>query len=266
MKFLIICAHPDDCDILFGGTAIKLTRRGDEVVFVSVTNGDTGHHLLSREETAKLRKKETISSKNTLGISDYLVLEHPCGIEPTLEMRKEIVRLIRNYSPDIVLTHRLCDYHPDHRATAQLVIDSAYVCRVPHFCEDTKIPEKTPIFAHTYDKFVDPRPIRADAAVEIDSVFEEKLKALYCHKSQFFEWLPWIDNVDYDDKKATEDERRMVLVERMERFKTASEIGRNVLVLRYGAEAAKAITYSEVFEQSPYGRTVDQKTFQAIFD
>ena len=100
MKFLVICAHPDDCDILFAGTAIKLLRRGAEIVFVSVTNGDTGHHVLSREETARVRLEETVASKEKLGIDGYEVLNNPCGIEPTLELRKDIVRLIRRHSPD----------------------------------------------------------------------------------------------------------------------------------------------------------------------
>ena len=265
MKFLVICAHPDDCDILFGGTAIKLARRGHEVIFVSVTNGDTGHHIMSREETARARVKEVLASKEKLGISEYLILPHGCGIEPTLENRKEMVRLIRKYAPDVVLTHRLCDYHPDHRATAQLVIDSSYVCRVPHFCEDAPIPEETPIFAHTYDKFDDPRLIRADAAVETDSVMEEKLAALYCHRSQFFEWLPWIDKVDYDDAIATDEDRRKVVLDRMARFMVAANLGRERLVTRYG-DAGKSVVYAEIFEQSPYGKTVNPDEFQALFD
>jgi len=265
MKFLIICAHPDDTDILFGGTAIKLARKGHEVIFVSATNGDTGHHEMSREETAKARALEVVNSKKALGITDYVVMPHGCGIEPTVEHRKEIVRLIRKYAPDVVLTHRLCDYHPDHRATAQLVIDSAYVCRVPHFCDDAPIPENTPIFAHTYDKFIDPRPIRADAVVEIDSVFEEKLAALYCHKSQFFEWLPWIDKLGYNDKTASDEERRAVVSRYMDRFHDAANLGRDRLIARYG-EDGKTVKYAEIFEQSPYGKTVSPEEFQAIFE
>ncbi len=265
MKFLVIGAHPDDTDILFGGTAIKLSRKGHEIVFVSVTNGDTGHHIMSREETARVRANEVMESKKKLGISEYVILPHGCGIESTVENRKEIVRVIRKYAPDVVLTHRLCDYHPDHRATAQLVIDSSYVCRVPHFCDDAKIPDKTPIFAHTFDKFLDPRPIRADAVVEMDSVLEEKIAALACHKSQFFEWMPWLDNIEYNDETASPEERRQVILDRLQRFRVAADLGRERLISRYG-ELGKSITYAEIFEQSPYGKTVSADEFQAIFE
>ena len=131
-RIIFFGAHPDDADILCSGTAIKLARAGHKVKFVSVTNGDTGHYSLSREETAKIRIEEARQAGLTSGIAEYQVIaDQNCGVEPTLANRIKIMRILRSWNPDLVITHRLCDYHPDHRATAQLVMDCAYTCMVP---------------------------------------------------------------------------------------------------------------------------------------
>ena len=269
-RILFIGAHPDDADILFGGTAVKLVRAGHVVKFVSATNGNTGHHIMSCEETTRVRFGETQASAKTLGISEYEVLIHnDCGIEATLEKRREICRVIRKFSPDIVITHRLCDYHPDHRATAQLVQDCTFVCMVPHFCEDTPIPEKTPIFAFSFDRFKEPRPHRPDAAIEIDSVMKEKLEAHKCHKSQFFEWLPWSGgdkSFDASMLKTEEDVFNHLLKWEARFIADNNEGVRERLIETYGEEKGKSIVYAETFEQSPYGRTVSKEEFQAILE
>ena len=235
---------------------------------MSVTNGDTGHHILSRKETAQTRYDEAQKAAKAFGVCEYQILNHDCGIEPTLELRREVIRIIRSFAPDVVITHRLCDYHPDHRATAQAVQDSAFVCMVPHFCEDVPTPQKTPIFAFSYDRFLEPRPHRADAMVEIDSVKEEKITALCNHVSQMFEWLPWIGgNKDFDASKMTEQEKRDH-IEKLcfTRFKTPVNANRERLAEIYGKEKGEAVVYAETFEMSPYSRTVTLEEFQALLD
>ncbi|MBR4675110.1 MAG: PIG-L family deacetylase [Victivallales bacterium] len=265
-RILFIGAHPDDADILCGGTAIKLTKAGHIVKFVSATNGDTGHMILSRAETAKIRNKEMAASAKAGGL-EYEILPHNCGLEASVDNRREMVRLIRKFKPDVVISHRTCDYHPDHRATAQLVQDTAYVGMVPHFCEDTPIPDVAPVYAFTYDKFVDPRPFRADAAVEIDSVLEEKLKMMSCHKSQFFEWLPWADgDKDIMSRKLTKADKHELLLRFVERFKGAADSAREWLKKIYGVRKGAKVVYAEVFEQSPYSRVVSREEFQKLFE
>ena len=267
-RILFIGAHPDDADILCGGTAIKLARAGHLVKFVSATNGDTGHHILSRKETARVRAEEAQRAAKAFGLCEYQILDHDCGIEPTVENRREFVRIIREFAPDVLISHRLCDYHPDHRATAQLVQDCAYICMVPHFCEDAPIPEKAPVFAFAYDRFVEPRPHRADAAVEIDSVKEEKLTALSHHVSQMFEWLPWADgNRDFDASRLSEQEKRdYIEIRHLGRQKTAADDNRARLIAAYGEEKGSSVVYAETFEQSPYSRTVSNEEFQALLE
>ncbi|NLZ64015.1 MAG: PIG-L family deacetylase [Lentisphaerae bacterium] len=266
-RLLFIGAHPDDPDILCGGTACKWIAAGHVVKFISATNGDTGHYSLSRAETAARRKLEAEAAGRAIGLQEYQVLDHPCGLEPTLENRKEMVRLIRRFAPDVVISHRLCDYHPDHRATAQLVLDTAYIVKVPHFCEDTPIPDNLPIYAYSYDRFQDPRPHRPDAAVEIDSVLERKLDMMECHTSQYFEWLPWNDGYkDFSADKMSRAERREWLLRWVKRFEGAAEQAREWLCRAYGSERGRNIRYAETFEQSPYSRTLPRQEFQQLME
>lgn len=266
-RILFIGAHPDDADILCGGTALKLARGGHVVKFVSVTNGDTGHHILSREETARIRKGEAKASAAYAGLYEYEVMDNPCGIEASVDNRRKVLRVIRAFAPDVVITHRTCDYHPDHRATAQLVQDCAYVCMVPHFCEDTPIPEKAPVFALSYDGFQDPRPHRADAAIEFDSVLEEKLTMMSNHASQFFEWLPWtMGRKDVCETGLTDGEKRQSMIGILARFETAANGARELLKRVHGEEAGAKIRYAETFEQSPYSRVVSPEDFQKLLE
>ena len=265
-RIIVIGAHPDDADILCSGTAIKLARAGHKVKFVSATNGDSGHQSMSRRETAQRRAGEALAAWKASGIADYQVIaDQDCGLEPTLENRKKIMRIIRAWNPHLVITHRLCDYHPDHRATAQLVMDCAYTCMVPHFCEDAPIPDQIPVFAHTFDRFLEPRPHRADAAIEIDSVMDEKLAVMACHESQFYEWLPWIDgDRDFDVSKLSEEERKQHLMKWNQRFRIAADNGREALIRTYGEEVGSKVQYAEVFDQSPYSRQLPLEEFQAL--
>ena len=163
-RFLVFAAHPDDADICFGGTAVRLILAGHVVKFVSMTNGDCGHYEMSGTVLAERRLREAEASRAVAGLAEYEVCDiHDGQLELTVENRSRIVRIIRDFAPDVVLTHRTCDYHVDHRTTAQLVMDAAYLVRVPLFCPDTPIPDKSPIFAHMHDPFVDPRPFRPDA-------------------------------------------------------------------------------------------------------
>ncbi len=137
MTVRVICigAHPDDCEIEFGGTAAKLAARGDAVKFVSVTNGEAGHHLHPGPKLVAIRKGEAEEAARRLGIAATEVLQNPDGqLVPSIQARNELVRQIRAWEADVVITHRPWDYHPDHRYTGQLVQDSAYLVMVPFVC------------------------------------------------------------------------------------------------------------------------------------
>lgn len=260
-KFIFFGAHPDDADELMGGTAIKLARKGHEVIFVSVANGDCGHFSMDRKELAVRRYNEAQASAALAGIKEYIILDHhDCELECNLPLREELLRIIRRKSPDIVISHRICDYHADHRAVGQLVMDCAYLLKVPLYCNDTPIPDVNPIFAYAYDPFSSPRSIRPDAAVEIDSVLEIKFKMLDCHCSQYYEWLAWDNGYrDFNVANLTWEEKREWLDRNwIGQGKKIADLGRNLL----GTE----VNYAEIFEQSEYGRIVSPEEFNSLFN
>ena len=265
-RYLIIGAHPDDPDIRFGGTAIKLIRAGHLVKFVSMTNGCCGHHILSCKELAERRFKETQAAKDTIGLYEYQVLteNHDCELVPSIENRKKVIRIIRDFKPDVVLTHRLCDYHADHRAAGQLVQDAAYLTQVPLFCPESPIPPQNPVFGCFWDSFTDPRPFRIDAAVSIDDVLDEKCRLLDCQVSQFYEWLAWEKHIDLNPDKMTWQEKCKYLNDNWGiRYENAANQGRNVLVETYGQKGMQ-VHYAECFELSPYGRDVTVQEFREL--
>lgn len=209
MQILCIGAHPDDCEIKFGGTALKLARAGHAVKFLSVTNGASGHHEKRGAELVAIRRREAAVAATRLGIAEVEVLDRQDGaLVPDLETRWEVIRQIREWRADVVLTHRSCDYHPDHRYTSQLVQDAAYLVMVPAICPETAPLRANPVFLYFEDHFREPSPFHADVVVQIDDVFCDKIHAMDAHASQFYEWLPWIDGVLAEVPAGAEERRQ----------------------------------------------------------
>ena len=113
---------------------------------MSVTNGDIGHWKEAGGPLALRRIAEVQATAKILGITAQVLDLHDGELEPTLENRRTITRLIRDWKADIVLGHRPNDYHPDHRAVGQLVQDASYMVTVPFFCPDTPHLQGNPVF------------------------------------------------------------------------------------------------------------------------
>src|SRR5512137_1882690 len=171
-RIICIGAHPDDAESGAAGTAALWIAKGYHVKFVSVTNGDIGHWKESGPELARRRKDEG-------------------ELQPTLENRRTITRLIREWQADVVITHRPNDYHPDHRYTSVLVQDSAYMVTVPNIVALTPHLRVNPVYVYVSDNFTKPYPFTPDVVVDIDEVVEQKLEALHQHTSQMYEWLAY---------------------------------------------------------------------------
>jgi len=166
---------------------------GHAVKFVSVTNGDAGHHELRGPALAERRRAEACEAGRRLGVTAEVLGFHDGELLPAIEARREIIRLIREWRADIVMGPRPNDYHPDHRACGLLVQDAAYMVTVPAIVPETAALRKNPVFLYFEDRFERPNPFRADVTVPIDEAIELKLDALDAHASQFYEWLPWLD-------------------------------------------------------------------------
>lgn len=257
-RFLVFGAHPDDPDQMFGGTAVKLIATGHKVKFVSTTNGNAGHYLMNPEDLAERRYKETQASAKITGLEEYQVMDNSDGyLEASIENRRRIVNIIRDFKPDVVISHRLNDYHADHRTTAQLVQDASYLVTVPLYSPEIAILEKLPVFACSWDHFQKPYPFRADAVVIIDKVIEDKIRMLDCHKSQFYEWLPWNQGYkDFNACKMNNYEKRQWLLDNW--------ICNNAIQAKLYSDKRKS-NYVEAFEQSEYGRQLSGEEFLELF-
>ncbi|WP_027077238.1 PIG-L deacetylase family protein [Maribacter antarcticus] len=197
LNILAIGAHPDDCDSKFGGTAALFAKMGHNVKFLALTNGDAGHQSMGGGPLAKRRRLEAKDAAKALGIAEYEVLDNHDGeLFPTLTVRLEVIRRIRNWDADIVLGLRPNDYHPDHRNAGSVVQDAAYMNIVPNVAPDTPPLKKNPVFLYMSDNFKKPYPFQKDVAVIIDDVIDTKVMGLAAHESQMFEWLPWTNGTD----------------------------------------------------------------------
>jgi LmbE family N-acetylglucosaminyl deacetylase len=126
LRIIAFGAHPDDCDGRAGGTGAKWAALGHHVKFVAVTNGDAGHQSQGGGALAMRRRAEAREAGKRIGIDEYETLDNHDGeLMPSLEVRKQIIRKIREWNADIVMSPRPNDYHPDHRYTGVLVQDAA---------------------------------------------------------------------------------------------------------------------------------------------
>jgi LmbE family N-acetylglucosaminyl deacetylase len=267
-KLRIICfgAHPDDCELKAGGVALLWSALGHHVKFVSVTNGDIGHWRDAGGPLARRRKAEVEAAARVLGIATEVLDIHDGELLPTLENRRTITRLIREWKADIVMSHRPNDYHPDHRYVGVLVQDSAFMVGVPHFCPDVKPLKANPVFLFYSDNFQKPNPFAPDIAVSIDSVIEKKLDALDTLVSQFYEGgaLGNADMIPSDPQKQA-DRKREVRNAFAKRSQTVASKYRDALSQWYGKEKAAKIGHAEAFEICEYGRRPDKKEIAKLF-
>jgi LmbE family N-acetylglucosaminyl deacetylase len=267
-KSRIICfgAHPDDCELQAGGVAAMWAAKGHHVKFVSVTNGDIGHWREAGGPLARRRKAEVQKADDLLRVTCEVLDIHDGELLPTLENRRTITRLIREWNADIVMSHRPNDYHPDHRYTGVLVQDSAYMVAVPFFCPDVPPLKKNPVFLFYPDRFGKPNAFQPDIAVAIDSVMEQKLDALATLESQFYEGgaLGSADLLPHTPDKER-DRRKEVRAGHAARNSALATRFRDNLVEWYGKDQARKVTYAEAFEVCEYGHKPDRNELRKLF-
>ncbi len=265
LRLLIIGAHPDDADYHAGGLAAYYAAAGHKVCMVSTTNGSAGHHKLRGLVLVERRRAEAAAAGAVIG-ADYHVLDHPDGeLEPTVEVRREIIGLIRQFQPDLVLTHRPNDYHPDHRYTSQLVQDAAYLMTVPAIVPGVPHLSRDPVIAYMPDPFKKPCPFQPDVAIDAGPVLDKIVGMLDCHESQFYEWLPYNRGCSHEvpEDKAT---RRDWLADKVQtRLRGQADKYRELLVERYGKKRGNEVEVAEAFEGCEYGSPLDEAARQRLF-
>jgi len=268
-KVRIICfgAHPDDNEFRAGGVAAMWAAQGHHVKFVSTTNGDIGHWGMAGGPLAQRRTAEVERCAEIFGIETEVLDIHDGEIMPTLENRRTIVRLIREWRADIVMCHRPNDYHPDHRYTAILVQDAGYMVTVPYFCPDVPYLKRNPVFLFYQDRFQKPNPFVADIAVGIDAVIEKKLDAALALASQTLEGgCNGNEHLYPQNDPARRKAREQEVRQRFDRrFSGTADQFREQLTDWYGQERAKKIKYAEAFEICEYGRRPSKQEIRKLF-
>lgn len=267
-KLRIICfgAHPDDCELQAGATAALWAARGHKVKFVSVTNGDIGHWRDAGGPLARRRKMETEQADGILGVTTEILDIHDGELLPTLEYRRMLTRLIREWKADLVLGHRPNDYHPDHRYTGVLVQDAAYMVTVPHFCPDVPILEKNPVFMYFPDRFQKPNPFKPDVVVDVGPTMEKKLDALGIMVSQFAEGgANGSANLMPSDPEGQKRRHKEVREGMARRNSSLADRFRKELADWYGADKGRQVKYAEAFELCEYGAQPDKKELKRLF-
>ncbi len=262
LRIIFIGAHPDDCDIKGGGTAALFVEMGHQVKFLSVTNGDAGHQSQGGGMLAKRRIAETQEVAKRLGVSYDVLDNHDGELLPTLEIRLQIIRKIREWKADVVIAPRSNDYHPDHRYTGVLVQDAAFMVGVPNVAPDVEPLRKNPVFLYFQDNFKKPNPFQPDIAVDITPVISKKLAGLDAHQSQFYEWLPWIGNYESEVPKDPAKYKEWLLQKRV--AKPNPEVQKS-LVKWYGPTRAAKVLYAEAFEICEYGSQPTEAELRNLF-
>jgi LmbE family N-acetylglucosaminyl deacetylase len=264
-RILVIGAHPDDADIKAGGTAAQWCAAGFTVKLISLCDGGKGHHQTWGKALVERRRAEARAAGKVIGAT-YDVLDEPDGeLQPTLAAREKVIRLIRSFQPDLVITHRTTDYHPDHCYTGLLVQEAAYLLTVPGICPDVPHLRTMPVILYFSDAFKHPCRFEPHVAVDIGGVFDKVVGMLDCHVSQFYEWLPY--NVGYAEHLPAEPAaRRTWLGEMMrQRIRPVAKRCRELLVQTYGPQRGAEIELAEAFQVSEFGGPLDGGALKRLF-
>jgi len=187
-QVMVVTPHPDDAEYGVAGTVARWIREDKKVVYVVCTNGDKGANdaNIKPEELAKIREKEQKAAARSLGVKEVIFLRHPDqGLEDTPEFRKELVRLIRMYRPDIIVTadpYRRYVWHRDHRITGQVTLDAIFPYARDHLSYPDLIEEG--LYPHNVREILLWASEDVNYRSDITQTFHLKLEALRCHQSQ----------------------------------------------------------------------------------
>ncbi len=263
-RVIIICAHPDDAEITSGGTSVLLSRLGYELKFVSVTNGNKGYYSGTQNEIAQRRYKEVQEVKSRLNC-EYEILDNNDGeLEADLKNRMKIIRLIREWKADIVITHPPYDYHPDHRYTSLLVQDASFLVNVPHVLPDIPALDQSPLFLYTRGRYMNPIKPGPDITIDIASVAKEKAYLIDAHVSQVYEFLPWINKSKVYIPETDEGRLDYILKEYVLKRGRVQQYDKDVVQKWYGSKSTN-VKIIEAFEICEFGRSVDDNAIRELF-
>ena len=265
LRVIAFGAHPDDAELKVAGTASLWSQRGAKVKLVAMTNGDVGHFEQAGGPLAKRRKAEVQECARHFGsVVDVLDI-HDGELMPTLDNRRTVARLIREWQADIVLGHRPNDYHPDHRYVGTLLDDTAVVVVAPFFVPDTPPTRRNPVYMYYSDGFQHPYPFRADVVVSIDATADKKWACISAMPSQFGDADSWQARTRPDVPKEPADRAAFLLNVVKQRDEALANQYRAQLIALYGEQRGKQVKYAEAFQINQYGRQPTPAELRKLF-
>lgn len=265
LRMLVLGAHPTDAEYYAGGLAAMYRKLGHEVRIISVTNGGAGHHTRRKRELVELRRSEAAAAGKVIG-AEYLTWSNPDGsLQPTLEVRWQVIREIRSFGPDLVLTHRTSDYHPDHRAVGQLVQDASFMVTVPNVVPEVPALRKDPVVAYMADTFTRPYPLRPDVVLDATDHVDTIVTMLDCHKSQAYERFSYKEAMLKSQPRDDADRLARLKEWFVHRTRPRMKLFMPQLIAAYGEERAKQVSHVEAFEISEYACQMTEEDRQRLF-
>jgi LmbE family N-acetylglucosaminyl deacetylase len=195
-RILVVVAHPDDCDFGCAGSTARWTSEGRSVSYCIVTDGDAGgsDRSATRADVAALRRREQTAAAAQVGVTEIAFLGHPDGrVTPSIELRRDISRVIRQRTPDRVVTQspernyqRIFASHPDHLAAGEAALCAVYPDARNPFAHPELLDEG--LEPHTVPEVYLMAAAPGGIVVDITDTIEKKLAALHCHTSQYDDW------------------------------------------------------------------------------
>ena len=200
MRVLGVGAHPDDLEILTGGTLAKYRARGDQVVMCHASWGDKGHMIIPADELVRIRSREAKGAAAVIGAEAMEMGFFDMMIHDTDEARLRFIEMMRAARPDVVITHHPDDYHTDHKAVAAIILEATFSASVPHLKTEHEALSKMPI-VYFMDTLAGINFQPTDY-VDITPFVETKKQMLSKHESQLV-WLKDHDGIDVMDMMLT---------------------------------------------------------------
>jgi len=266
LNVIVIAAHPDEPEIYAGAISAAYAEMGHRVKFVTLTDGCCGHHEMSGQDLVDRRIREAHEAARHLGVLEYVVLPIPDGeLMPTPDVRKEVIRQIRGWEADIVITfHPDGPGHVDSRNAGKVVRDAAdFVANVPNAMPEVPSLKKSPIYLLMPD-YAARASYQPDLVIDAGGVIEKKLLACDAHASQFYEFAPWQGGFLHA-VPGTWEEKRDFILKFWNRFLRVSDEMLPTLAKLYGQEYAAGVQYAEPFEIADYGRRPNDAEMKVLF-
>jgi LmbE family N-acetylglucosaminyl deacetylase len=226
-RIATIMAHPDDAEFSCGASLAKWAAEGHHVTIVLVTNGDKGSddRSISSPDLAAIREREQAEAARILGVKELVFMRNEdCMVVPTLELRRELVRVIRRIKPDVVVCSDPTVFfggsnyinHPDHRAVATAVLEAIFPAARNHRIFPELLDEG--LEPHRADEVLIAAWDGGDFVVDVSDFMDKKIEALRAHKSQMGEWDPNDEIRKWSEERGKKQEPPMAYAEAFRKF------------------------------------------------